>query len=69
MLVIPRKTGESIIIDDNIILTIIEVQDDKVRLGIEHPTGVTVHRRELYESILSQENQDTGSSPLPQARS
>ena len=37
-----------------IILTVIEVSGDKVRLGVEHPNGVTVHRREIYEAILAQ---------------
>src|SRR4051795_11248356 len=44
VIVIPRKKGESVVIDDNIILTVIEVRGDKVRLGIEYPRGVTVHR-------------------------
>ena len=48
MLVIPRKSAESIVIGDNIIVTIIEVQEDEVRLAIEYPRGVTVQRREEY---------------------
>ena len=51
MIVIPRKVGESIVIDDDIILTVVEIQEDKIRLGIEHPRGTTVHRREVYEAI------------------
>ncbi len=54
MLVIPRKIGESVVISDDIILTVIEVRGDKVRLAIEHPNGVTVHRREIYEALASQ---------------
>ena len=54
MIVIPRKKGESVVINDDIILTVIEIRGDKVRLGVEHPKGVTVHRREVYEAILSQ---------------
>ncbi len=50
MFVIPRKKGESVVIGDNIILTVIEVRGDKVRLGVEHPKGGTVHRREVYEA-------------------
>ena len=52
MLVIPRRPGESVVIDGNIIVTVIEVRGDKVRLGIEVPRGGTVHRREVYEAIL-----------------
>jgi len=47
VLVIPRKSAEGIVIGGNIILTIIEVQDDEVRLAIEYPPGVTVQRREI----------------------
>ena len=44
MIVIPRKKNESIVIGDDIILTVIEVRGDKVRLGVELPEGGTVHR-------------------------
>ncbi len=60
MIVIPRKKGESVVISDDIILTVIEVRGDKVRLGIEHPKGVTVHRKEIYEAILSQQEVGQG---------
>jgi carbon storage regulator len=60
VIVIPRKKGESVVISDDIILTVIEVQGDKVRLGIEHPEGVTIHRREIYEAILSQQEVGQG---------
>ena len=51
MLVLSRKKNESIIINDNITVTVIEIRGDKVRLGIEAPKDVTVHRREVYEAI------------------
>ncbi len=51
MIVIPRKKGQSIVIDD-IILTVIDVRGDKVRLGVELPEGVSVHKPEVYEAIL-----------------
>jgi len=54
MLVLSRKKNESIIINDNIVVTIIEIRGDKVRLGIEAPKDVTVHRREVYEAIHGQ---------------
>ena len=54
MIVLPRKKGESIVIDDDIILTVIEIRGDKVRLGVERPQEVSVHRGEVYEAILSQ---------------
>jgi len=55
MIVIPRKKNESIVIGDDIIVTVIEIRDDKVRLGIEHPPEVPVHRREVYEAIRREE--------------
>jgi carbon storage regulator len=57
MLVLSRKKNESIIINDNITVTVIEIRGDKVRLGIEAPKDVTVHRREVYEAIHGQSPQ------------
>ena len=51
MLVLSRKKNESIIISDDIIVTVIEIRGDKVRLGIEAPKDISVHRREVYEAI------------------
>jgi carbon storage regulator len=54
MLVLSRKKNESIIINDSITVTGIEIRGDKVRIGIEAPKDVTVHRREVYEAIQNQ---------------
>ncbi len=51
MLVLTRKANESIVIRDNIVITVVEIRGDKVRLGIEAPKEVPVHRREVYEAI------------------
>lgn len=51
MLVLSRQRDESIIIGDNIVITIVEIRGDKVRLGIEAPTEIPVHRQEVYEAI------------------
>ncbi len=51
MLVLSRKTDESIIINDNIVITVVDVRGDKVRLGIDAPTDIPVHREEVYLSI------------------
>jgi carbon storage regulator len=60
MLVIPRQKGESVVIAADVIVTVLEVREDKVRLGIELPEGGTVHRREVYEAIVGpREDQDT----------
>ena len=65
MLVLSRKKNESIIINDNITVTVIEIRGDKVRLGIEAPKEVTVHRREVYEAIQNQTKaREHGTAPV-----
>ena len=54
MIVIPRKIGESVVIGDDIILTVVEIRGDKVRLEVELPKDATLHRKEVYEAIVSQ---------------
>ncbi|OGZ63204.1 MAG: carbon storage regulator [Candidatus Staskawiczbacteria bacterium RIFCSPHIGHO2_02_FULL_34_10] len=51
MLVFSRKKNESIVINNNITVTVVEIRGDKVRLGIEAPKEVPVHREEVYERI------------------
>jgi carbon storage regulator len=51
MLVLSRQRDESIIIGDNIVVTIVDIRGDKVRLGIDAPSEIPVHRREVYEAI------------------
>ncbi len=51
MLVLSRKKDESIVINDSIIVTVVEIRRDKVRLGFEAPKDVPIHRREVYEAI------------------
>ncbi len=51
MLVLSRKKNESIIINDNITVTVIEIRGDKVRLGIEAPKHITVHRDKVWLAI------------------
>jgi len=65
MLVLSRKKNESIIINDDIVVTIIEIRGDKIRLGIEAPKNVTVHRREVYEAIQNQARRTPPSATVP----
>lgn len=51
MLVLSRKKNESIVINNDITVTVIEIRGDKVRLGIVAPKEVPVHRQEVYEAI------------------
>jgi carbon storage regulator len=61
MLVLSRKKNESIIINDNIVVTIVDIKGNKVRLGFEAPKEVTIHRREVFEAIKRSE----GSADAP----
>jgi carbon storage regulator len=56
MLVLSRHRDESIIIGDDVVITIVDIRGDKVRLGINAPQDIPVHRREVYEAI-QRENQ------------
>ena len=51
MLVLSRKKNESIVIDEHIVITIVEIRGDKVRLGINAPKEISVHRKEVYDAI------------------
>jgi carbon storage regulator len=54
MLILTRKLGERITIGDNIVITLLEITGSQVRLGIEAPRGISIHRQEIYERILQQ---------------
>jgi carbon storage regulator len=61
MLVLSRKKNESIIINDDITIVVVEIRGDKVRLGVEAPKEVPVHRNEVYEAIRrSQQKPEPG---------
>jgi len=51
MLVLSRKKNESIVINDDITIVVVEIRGDKVRLGVEAPKEVAVHRREVFDAI------------------
>ena len=51
MLVLSRKENEKIVINENITIVVVEIRGDKVRLGIEAPREVSVHREEVYNAI------------------
>ena len=51
MLVLSRKKNESIVINDDITIVVIEIRGDKVRLGVEAPKEIPVHRREVFDAI------------------
>jgi carbon storage regulator len=61
MLVLSRKKNESIVINDDIKIVVVEIRGDKVRLGVEAPKEVPVHRREVYDAIKRAEELQTES--------
>lgn len=68
MLVLSRKKNERIVIGENIVLTVVEVRGDRVRLGIEAPQDVPIHRSEVHEAIqLERENADSVSESNEQS--
>jgi carbon storage regulator len=61
MIVISRKKNESIVIGDDITIVVVEIREDKVRLGIEAPKEVPCYRREVYDAVVQQRRSDTPS--------
>lgn len=59
MLVLSRKKNESIVINDDITIVVVEIRGDKVRLGVEAPKEVPVHRREVYDAIKRSNSSST----------
>ena len=67
MLVLSRKRNESIVINNDITIVVVEIRGDKVRLGVEAPKEIPVHRQEVYDAIHGVEGErpsagDPGSS-------
>jgi carbon storage regulator len=67
MLVLSRQRDESIIIGDKVVVTIVDIRGDKVRLGIEAPNEIPVHRQEVYDAI-QRENRRSGQIDPQEAR-
>ena len=63
MLALTRKKGESIVIGDNITITVLSVSGDSVRVGIDAPRNIPVNRQEIYDQIL-QQNQQAAQTPV-----
>lgn len=53
MLILTRRVGETIIIDDDIEVTVLSVKGNQVRLGIKAPEDIAVHREEIYERLIN----------------
>jgi carbon storage regulator len=62
MLVLSRYRDESIYIGDDVVITVVDIRGDRVRIGIQAPSDVSVHRQEIYEAI---KNENRESKPAP----
>ncbi len=67
MLVLSRKKNESIVINNDITIVVVEIRGDKVRLGVEAPKEVPVHRREVFDAIQRNNQQAAGGSTTSEA--
>jgi carbon storage regulator len=65
MLVLSRKKNESIVINNDITVTVVEIRGDKVRLGIVAPKEVPVHRQEVYDAIHGKDSASAGGADKP----
>ena len=63
MLVLSRKKNESIVIDNDITIVVVEIRGDKVRLGVDAPKEIPVHRQEVFEAIKRNEQNGQENSP------
>ena len=54
MLVLSRQRDQCVMIGDDVVVTVVDIRGDKVRLGIDAPTEIPVHRREVYEAIQAE---------------
>ena len=63
MLVLSRHRDESIMIGDDVVITVVDIRGDKVRLGIDAPQQIPVHRQEVYEAIKRENEKATKVDP------
>jgi carbon storage regulator len=67
MLYLTRKIGESIVINDDIEVTVVDVRGKSIKLGLTFPEDVSVYRREVYERILAEQNGEADTATGPEA--
>ncbi len=68
MLYLTRKIGESIVINDDIEVTVVDVRGKSIKLGLTFPSDVSVYRREVYERILAEQSEQAETPTAPAAK-
>jgi carbon storage regulator len=65
MLILTRRVGETVMIGDDVTITVLGVKGNQVRVGINAPKHVAVHREEIYERIKREQQSDDAENPKP----
>lgn len=63
MLILTRRVGETLMVGDEVTVTVLGVKGNQVRIGVNAPKDVAVHREEIYQRIQSEQDTDDGSEP------
>ena len=62
MLILTRRVGETLVVGDDVTVTVLGVKGNQVRIGVKAPRDVAVHREEIYERIKQEQNQKNGTN-------
>lgn len=66
MLILTRRVGETVVIGNNVTVTVLGVKGNQVRLGVKAPKDISVHREEIFERILNEQKEAAAAATTPQ---